>query len=225
MKVCRNVYFVHDDGSAELKIESKTVLIDANFVDSLSKYQWSIGTHGYAVSGCGRDQILMHRFITGAKGGCQVDHINRNKLDNRRENLRLVTAQQNRFNSGIQSNNTSGYKGVCQTESGKWQAQIALDRKSIYLGLFDDAVSAAKAYDTAAVALFGEYASPNMTDEKSSLTNIAHTYKLSFDQVNSIRALYAEGFTIRHLSDLYSHSYSSILRVVRNKTFKKDAKI
>ena len=225
MKNCKNVYFVHDDGSAELLIDSEKVLIDAVYVEQLSAYQWSIGTHGYATSGCGKDQILMHRFIAGAENDSQVDHINHNRLDNRRSNLRIVTPQQNRFNSGIQSNNTSGYKGVCLTSSGKWQAQIVRDGKAIYLGLFDNAEAAARAYDTAAMTIFGEYASPNMSGGASPLPEISRRKKLTFEQVKTIRSMYAEGYSKRQLADIFSHSYTAISRIVNNKTFREEAPV
>jgi hypothetical protein len=88
-----------------------------------------------------------------------VDHINGDKLDNRRENLRLATWQQNSQNKPIQANNTSGYRGVRHVPGRKahWRAVITVKGKSVHLGYFDTAEAAAAAYEQAATELFGEW--------------------------------------------------------------------
>ena len=97
----------------------------------------------------------------------QVDHINGNTLDNRKENLRLCTNQQNAMHRGKTKNNKSGYKGVRYMKKKKgminehskpWQAQIYLNQKQIYLGCYKTPEEAARAYDKKAIELFGEYA-------------------------------------------------------------------
>ena len=83
--------------------------------------------------------------------GFTVDHINRNTLDNCLSNLRLATPSQQKQNQGLQRSNTSGYLGVTwHKSSGKWQARIGVDGKSVYLGLSDDRIEAALAHDAAA---------------------------------------------------------------------------
>lgn len=223
MNITRNIYFVHDNGDAELKCGDALILLDAEDVDSVSLYQWSIGIHGYAVSGAGKGQILLHRLVAGAKDHDFVDHANRNKLDNRKTNLRICTCQQNQFNKGALSNNQSGYKGVCQVRAGNWQAQIYYCGRAVYLGCYEDALSAAAAYDYAAKSLFGEYAFLNLSDaERAGMVqkDIRRKFKLSRDQVEDIRFLHSQGMTISELSVLFRHSYSSVSRIVRNKTFK-----
>lgn len=87
-----------------------------------------------------------------------LDHINRNRADNRLSNLREATRTQNLRNSSIRSNNTSGYKGVTWvSEKGKWRAQIFNSYKIHHLGYFDDIEKAAQAYDCKARELFGEF--------------------------------------------------------------------
>ena len=223
MNITRNIYFVHDNGEAELKCGNSLILLDAEDVESVSTYQWTIGIHGYAVSGAGKEQILLHRLIAGAEDGCIVDHINRNKLDDRKSNLRICTCQQNMFNRQQQANNQSGYKGVCKTKGGLWQAQIQYCGQAVYLGCYGDALSAAAAYDIAAQKLFGEFAFLNLQDtEELEVTqkSIKRKFKLNQGQVEGIRFLYSQGMTIKELSLLFSHSYSSISRIVRNKTFR-----
>lgn len=216
-----NIYFVHDDGTAELRIGDSVVLLDANDVENVAKRQWSVGKHGYATSGAGKKQILLHRLIVEAGAEDYVDHINRNKLDNRRGNLRICNSQQNLMNRPKLACGENEYKGVCKTADGSWQAQIAMDGKSIYLGRFQDPDRAAKAYDTAARMFFGEYAYLNFPDcQEEVRVPIKHYRKLSLDEVQSIRYLYGSGMSISELARLYDHSYSSINRIVTGKTFR-----
>ena len=93
----------------------------------------------------------MHRFVLGEPSG-EIDHINRNKLDNRRSNLREVTRSMNCLNKGLQRNNTSGHAGVrydkSKTSLKKWRAWIQVKGKIYNLGCFEtkkEAVGARKA--------------------------------------------------------------------------------
>jgi hypothetical protein len=106
------------------------------------KKKGSFDTHG-------RIQVLIagkryseHRLVwlwfNGEFPDGDLDHINRNPADNRIENLRIVTRSQNKQNSGLYKNNTSGFKGVCLAGKwGTWKASIAIDRKRYYLGSFE----------------------------------------------------------------------------------------
>jgi hypothetical protein len=95
----------------------------------------------------------------------EVDHINGDGLDNRKSNLRIVTRSQNLQNSRKPrriKGCSSKYKGVCWDKlTKKWRAQITFNYHVKYIGLFENEVEAAEAYDKVALEMFGEYAKPN----------------------------------------------------------------
>ncbi len=93
-----------------------------------------------------------------------IDHVNRNGLDCRRQNLRPATHSQNAANSGLSKRNESGFRGVSRGHSGTWQASIRVRGKSRALGFFANPATAARAYDAAAREAFGSYAHPNFDE-------------------------------------------------------------
>lgn len=110
------------------------------------------------IDGKGR-LILMHRIILNAPKGIQVDHINMNTLDNRKQNLRLATSAENQRNRKIFVNNTSGYKGVhWKKQAHRWVATITVNNKDIHLGYFDTPEEAYEAYCKAAKYYHGKFA-------------------------------------------------------------------
>ena len=95
----------------------------------------------------------------------EVDHINGDKLDNRKENLRVCTHRENGKNQKISINNTSGYKGVFANHKN-WQAVIGVDGKPIYLGTYPSPEKAAEAYDVAAKKYHGDFANLNFKNNE-----------------------------------------------------------
>lgn len=104
-------------------------------------------------------RIYLHREIMAPPRGMEVDHISGDGLDNRRENLRVVTKQQNLMNTPPSCRNRSGYKGVSWSKRAKkWVASIRVNKKTRNLGFFDTKERAAYAYDMIAEKIFGQYA-------------------------------------------------------------------
>lgn len=133
-------------------------------VYDFSRPSASIQRH-YAQTNIDGRSVYMHRLIAKAGKGQEVDHINLNGLDNRRDNLRIVTRSQNSANKPSYGG-TSKYKGVCRanTKSPRYRAWVMKDKKSTYLGSFKSEIEAALAYNAAAFALWGEYALLNKID-------------------------------------------------------------
>lgn len=150
--------------------QGKFALVDDEDFDDLAPHKWFYGCDGYAARNSTgtwprRHTIMMHRVITDAPKGLQVDHINGNKIDNRRRNLRIVTSAQNRYNSNASKGvvgRTSRYKGVSwNPNSRKWSARICENGKDVNLLFTESEVEAALAYNKAAIRIYGEFARLN----------------------------------------------------------------
>lgn len=158
--------------------KGKKTLVDDEDYEFINQHKWHLSSHGYAVrttktpSVAGKrhgKMIGMHRVILNTPSDMVVDHINGNKLDNRKSNLRNCTQAQNCQNQGLRRNNTSGYKGVHfhKQRINKWQARLHFTdengkRKVKHLGFFDDPKEAGTAYNQAAQEQFGEFAKVNV---------------------------------------------------------------
>jgi hypothetical protein len=160
----------------KINVIPEDVIIDDDvkdfLCDYLETYGWYVDSNGYCVrtnsSNGKKKSIKLHRLIAGmyfglyAINGKLIDHKNGNKLDNRISNLRICTQAENMRNREKQDNNSSGFKGVTWNKTAnKWQAQITVNRKFIYLGLYSDKSEAARIYDLASEKHHKQFAKLN----------------------------------------------------------------
>jgi hypothetical protein len=160
------------DGFAVIELFNKKkekvdeVIVDDESYYDLMKYKWWYNGWGYTA--CHIDDnknVLMHRHLLNYTGKDVVDHINGNKLDNRKSNLRIVTREQNSQNGTVSKKATSQYMGVCWAkECNKWSCQINVNGRKKHLGLFVDEIEAAKCRDIATKLYFGEYGKLNFPE-------------------------------------------------------------
>lgn len=123
--------------------------------------RWSFDGR-YAVKRIKNKKIYLHRFLMGHPKGKEVDHINGNKLDCRKENLRICEKYQNQQNVKINSRNKSGYRGISwYPSSNLWRARIQVRNEQIYLGYFEDIKLAVHVYNKAAQKYYGKFARLN----------------------------------------------------------------
>ena len=136
----------------------EAVVDDEDYEKLVSMGSWHYDRYAKRVPQ--KKPVYMHRVILSAPDNKSVDHINGNKLDNRKSNLRLCEQSDNSANSG---NRTGKYKGVSWDKSRrKWIAFVCYQYKNINLGRFDNAEAAALAYNHVAKQLFGDEAPQNV---------------------------------------------------------------
>ena len=145
--------------------KGKFALVDPENYEMLMQWQWHYISGGYAVRKP-KESIYMHRIIMKTPIGMDTDHINGDKLDNRKSNLRIVTRSQNRMNQHKPRKNK--YKGVSFSEKeNKWQASLGTRDNRIWAGYHDTQEEAARAYNAAAKQHFGEFAKLNDVRESA----------------------------------------------------------
>jgi hypothetical protein len=143
--------------------QGKFTLVDDEDFEKLNKFKWYFHD-GYAIRQVKGKIVRMHREIANTPIDMLTDHINGDKLDNRKVNLRPCTTAQNVQNRSNQSNNSSGFKGVSWSKkNNKWSAMININKKRTHLGYFKTAEEAAKVYDLAAIENYGEFANLNFS--------------------------------------------------------------
>lgn len=162
--------FIHfADGVTVLAIERMDGTILPCFIDTVdyplvNDFRWILRS-GYAAL---KQNLYLHTLLTGC---IQTDHRDLNRLNNRRKNLRSATTSQNVANRPLSSLNTSGFKGVRRSRN-KWRADIRQNGIKKSIGTFNNIVDAAKAYDAAAIQIFGEFARLNFAVDSPSATAI-----------------------------------------------------
>jgi hypothetical protein len=158
----------------EIKLtKGKVAIVDDSDYEVLSAFTWYFDGRGYAsrtlcIGYPKCKHYRMHRQVLGiVDPKIHVDHINGDRLDNRKSNLRLCSNAENMRNRGALKSNTSGFKGVVLSGKDRWRAQIKFKRTYYYLGIFSTAEAAHEAYKSAAAKLHGEFANFGKTREAS----------------------------------------------------------
>jgi hypothetical protein len=138
-------------------------LFDIADLPLIQRHTWHPGKRGYPATHIRCRTVVLHRLLFPEADGVEIDHINGDKLDNRRANLRACTHQQNGFNQKRRQTNTSGYIGVSfSPRLGCFEAYIHHNGKKHHLGLYADSAAAARVRDCVARLLFGEFARLNL---------------------------------------------------------------
>ena len=137
-------------------------LFDLEDYEYIKNYNWKLNPSGYLICQIKRQGkmhiVALHRILVDAPDGMNVDHINGDKLDNRKTNLRFVTYAQNNRNRPLSRHNKTGVTGVFwHKKLGKWLVNISVNYKSIYIGIFDKFEDAVKARYEAEDKYYGEY--------------------------------------------------------------------
>ncbi len=136
-----------------------TVKLSDEDYDVVTRHSWWRNVHGYVVARIDGKEVYLHRLIMGYPDGLVVDHINGDRLDNRRSNLRVCKIKENVRNAQRPSNNTSGHTGVSyRKDRDRYRAYIMVDRKQIALGNYETLEEAVKARRRAEQEYFGEFA-------------------------------------------------------------------
>lgn len=176
-------------------------IVDEEDCEIVSRYRWrakQINGHYYAyttvVHASGkRADLPMHRLLTDAPSGVDVDHEDGDGLNNMRTNIRHASKSQNRINAGKNRNSDCPYKGVHWSKAkGAWRAMIQYNKRDILVGTTDDPVWAAHLYDAACIYLFGEFAKPNFPDPNPDA--VAHVRDLLSKTLRNLRGNNTTGY-------------------------------
>ena len=148
---------------------NKFALVDDDDYEKLIKFKWCAIKHTksnsfYVVTSINKKAIPMHRMIIGEKEGFQIDHKDRNGLNNQKSNLRFTTRSQNQWNKLCSKNNPTGFKGVSR-HGKKFKMDIKAGNTKITKCGFSTAIEAALCYDKHAIILHGEFACLNFRDK------------------------------------------------------------
>jgi len=142
-------------------------IFDLEDYDLIKNILWKTDDCGYArgYDVNTKKLVRMHKIITNTDKNTIVDHINRDRLDNRKENFRFASRSENRINSKTRSDNKSGIQGV-RFEEGKWRVRISYNGNYVHLGMYENFEEAVKIRLNAEKKYYGEFAmQKNLYDE------------------------------------------------------------
>ncbi len=141
--------------------KGQVTLIDDEYYEKFNTFKWYLDAHGYVRRTLTKSEknefnnkttrMMLHQEILGkAPLGFEIDHIDRNKLNNQKSNLRFVSRRENNLNRKIPKHNKSGLRGVHFYKiTNKWRATIRINGKDKHLGYFNQKEEAGRAYNKA----------------------------------------------------------------------------
>lgn len=141
-----------------LSKSGRSIIVDDEDYPLLSRLSWYLRVDENRVyTTVGGKSVQISRLLVSTAKGEEVDHINRNPLDNRKKNLRVCTRIQNEMNKPVRKGSKSGLKGV-RLVRNSWVARIKINRKFLHIGCFKSKEDAARAYNEKAKEIYGEFA-------------------------------------------------------------------
>jgi len=158
MRKSKNKFIEHDSCAEVITTKGEIILISKSDLLIVSKYTWCISKTGYPVANINHKVTKLHRYILSPSENQIIDHINGNKLDNRRNNLRICTNTENVRNSKLQLNNSTGYPGIRTTKGGKFNVRITVNHKELHVGNYDTLDEAITKRKEVELKYYGEFA-------------------------------------------------------------------
>lgn len=154
-----NTFSIHGDVVSASTQKGEKFTFDLVDMEAVKKYYWQKSYNGYIITYKGNDVIYLHRYLMNCSDDLVVDHINGDKTNCQRANMRICTASQNALNKKVTTDSKSGRVGVVwDKKANKWHAQIMYKAKTYHLGNYDNLNSAIKARIEAEKKYFGEFA-------------------------------------------------------------------
>ena len=169
----KNEYNLDGEYGIGFTSKGEEFYFDIEDYDLIKDICWNVSKRGYLTGKrfYKEKTIVMHRIVCGVvEDGKVIDHINRNKLDNRKHNLRECYQQENTFNCKLSKNNKTGYTGISLSSGNRYVARIKYNKKEIILGCFSELEDAIKARLQAELEYFGEFAPQKHLFEKYGIT-------------------------------------------------------
>lgn len=161
---------------------------------NISNYVWYCDQHNYvyAWDKVNKKNVTLHRLVSGNESKLHTDHINRNPLDNRLENLRICTAKENNRNAVVRKDSTTGYKNVNYNQ-GLYRCTIKINKVKEYFGHYEKREMAAEAYNQVMRIKYPEYAKLNDIPEGSlTAEEIEHVHNYVNYRLKKINQKYEE---------------------------------
>lgn len=174
-----NSYIIDGDVTIGYTANNEPFYFDTEDYDLIKDYYWSLDKSGYVIN-C-KNKLRMHRLVLNCPKKLNVDHINHNKNDNRKHNLRICTQSQNNMNKSLQINNTSGVTGIVWLkDESKWRAMIKVNGNTITIGDYKSKQDAIMARKKAEEKYFKDFSLDNSLKISQPINdNIINDYQYS----------------------------------------------